>query len=317
MARSSGLTLVELLIVTVVVTALVGLLLPSMAATRERARLIACAAQLRAVHNGLMAYAAMNERRLPPFAFSDYLQPSLPLAGHWGGHSQSGASALFGRVFERRGVAQDVSVNLWSLVGDGLISPDRLICPSAPPELRSGDASYFPYTSKFSTYCLRFPYSKDLFREAPELESWGGGLLGVYLFVGGGKWMVGQYHLNAPLVRTDRRYRIAAPAACGDGVYNVASDVMLSDSFWQQELSVEAPAAKADQKSYPVRRGWRHGRRFNALEGNGAVRTVTDSKDTIRDNSNSPARTLGNVGYYHATYAERIWQFLDKPDAAK
>ena len=45
--------------------------------------------------------------------------------------------------------------------------------------------------------------------------------------------------------------------------------------------------------------------------GDGAVRTVTDD-GTIHANSNTcGGEPLDDDGYYHAIYAERVWQFFD------
>ena len=324
MSRSGGFTLWELLVVQAIVTVLAGLLVPSFASVRQHALLVGCAAGMHDIHQALMGYAVMQKHCLPPFSFSSYITPSLAVSGHWGGISQENDPAAFVRNEE----AMPLSVNLWTLVDEGYVPAGRLICPAADSQLHNSAASYFPYTLKFSTYCLRFPYSDDLFRESPKLAYFGPrGLLEIYFQRHGGERVPVAYQLNGgrayqtvPLVRIDRRYRIASEVAdCvagGDGEYDVAADVLLSDGFWWQDRSQETPP-QAGLKTYPIRSAWSHGRRFNTLTGDGAVRTVTDRDGTVRANSNAQDQPLDADGLYDATYAERVWQFFDKFDTTK
>lgn len=310
MLPRSGWTLVELLIVIAIVAMLVAFVLPSLSLARDRARLLACGIGMRDTHQALMGYAGMNDRRLPPFRFSSLVDVSLPLSGHWGGISRpEDPVALF------KGVGGMFSVNLWVLVDEGFIEPERLICPSAPTELRDGRASQFPYTLKFSTYCLRFPHSADLFREARGLAG-SANLLAEYAQRRGGErvprrnpYSGMQVYLTVPQVRVDRRYRITAEVACGDGEYDVAADVMLSDMFWYQDR--QDASASSDGQTYPVRSAWSHGPRFNAITGAGAVRTSRDDGTKVRPFTNAPGEELPDDGYCGARYAERVWQFLD------
>jgi len=316
MQRNDGWSLVELLVVIAVVTLLAALALPSFAFVRERARLTACAASMHNIHMGLMAYAAMNRRRLPPFAFSDW-HGNLPLSGHWGG---SGFPDDYNgprpdpNDINRRGMGW---VNLWALVHQEMIAPDRLVCPAAAGELRNDQASYFPYTRQFSTYCLRFPTSEDLFAEAPDLADYSGeSLLDVYRGRAGGQLQLawcsgngGETWQRVPLVRTDMRYRIDEDVACGDGEYDVASDMLLSDAFWRQEYLADAASAPGTE-AYSLSAGWCHGERFNVLDGGGSVRTVEDD-GTIEAHTISADRTLSPDGAHYATYAERIWWYFD------
>jgi len=314
-SRRRGFTLVELFTCLAIIAVLAGLLVPSFSSARERARLIGCAAAMHDIHQALMSYAAIHDQRLPPFSFSDLRRASLPESGHWGGISQETDPVAFVR---RTG---KLAVNLWALVREGAISPDRLICPAAAGEVRTGEAGLFPYTTKFSTYCLRFPYSDDLFNDAPGIRSfYAPEPMRVYLSrsggdvftVGGNAQAVGAYRETVPLVRLDRRYRIDAAAACGDGEYGVASDAMFADAFWWRDRREET-ASRSNLRGYSIRAGWSHGGRFNVAGGGGAVRTITDD-GTVRDNSNPPAGLLSDDGLYHATYAERIWQFFDAGD---
>jgi prepilin-type N-terminal cleavage/methylation domain-containing protein len=301
-----GWTLVELLVVIAVIALLAGMLVPSFVTVGQRARLASCAGAMRAVHQGLLSYAAANDQRFPPFAFSDY-DGNLPLSGHWGG--TGGPSG-----FVRSGMS---SVNLWVLADDRFVSPARLVCPSAAGELRDATASYFPHTLRFSTHCLRFPPSEDLFSRAPELAYFGGTrLLQIYVpkaggqtvTVGGGFGSGGRLR-RVPVVRLDLVYDTVEQAACGDGDFQPMRDAVFSDPFWRQDHA--APAAGGPSaSSYPVRAGWCHGAHFNVLYGCASVRTVTDV-GTVESNSVPPGGSLGDDGCHRATYAERVWQYFD------
>jgi len=301
MRSTGGWTLVETLACVGVIALLSATVIPSLAATKERSRLVACAAGMHDIHNALMTHLADHDRRFPPFAFSDW-NGNLPLSGHWGGHEPGDPVAA-----GRRGTD---CVNLPVLVRDGRIRSDRLVCPGAEGLPPRGPASYFPRTRRFSTYCLRFPPSEDLFRESPQLAyRFGGKILGVYLMAAGGQDVrVGTIRQTAPLLRVDRTYRLVPAAACGDGVYDPASDALLADAFWRRDTSAPAPAGAA--KGYAVRAGWCHGTAFNVVDGGGAVRTIIDD-GTIEANCLAPQHSLPDDGQNYATYAERVWQFLD------
>lgn len=324
MSRRNGWSLVELMVVIGILVLLAAILAPSLGSARSRARQLGCAVSMHEIHQGLMTYSAINNLRLPPFRFYQYAQPSLPAAGHWGGFSQTGDPWRCGTYSSRD--ESLLSVGLWTLVDQGSLPAARLICPAAPSETRSGAASMFGYSSKYSTYGVRFPYSQDLFNSAPLLAGSGGrDLLWVYRFrQGGHRFMpgdqdnpsTGPYPQVVPQVHIGRRYRtapeVAQEVAWGDGSYDVSADTMLADTFWWQDRSAE-PEHLEGVTSYPIRSGWSHGDSFNVLAGNGAVRTVTDDPDSqpIRANSHAPGQRLTDTGPCDAISAERIWQFFD------
>jgi len=62
---SCGFSLVELLVVMTAITTLTAILLPSLGRTREQARRVACASNLRQIGFGLKMYAMDNEGRYP------------------------------------------------------------------------------------------------------------------------------------------------------------------------------------------------------------------------------------------------------------
>jgi len=321
--RNSAFSLVELLVVLAVMTLLSSICLPSLTQARRRAGSLACAAQLHDVHQAMMAYAASNNRRLPPFRFSSVGAASLPESGHWGGPSDRDDPGLFGTQMDLG--ERLLSVNLWTLVEFGSLPPARLICPNADRSLARGQASMFSYTGKFSTYCLRFPYSEDLFRRSPAwARCFGIDLLDAYRGQYGGylglpgdsdRPATGFGLQRVPLVRTDRRYRISPEIAdrvgWGDGEYDVAADVMLADTFWWQDRAAEAPD-NSSLRTYPVRAGWCHGDSFNTVTGDGAVRTVRDDKHgSLAADCLADGRAPADAGPCDAVAAERVWQFFD------
>ena len=276
MSRRIGFTLVELLVVIAIVIVLAAIALPTLSSVRRRVTMVSCVGRLRTVHQGIMSFVAENDRRLPPFRVSD-VSFSLPEAGHWGGPEKPSGTALLGSFGSGAGgdAGKIFSANMWALVKDGFITSQALMCPSAPGELRDGRASLFPQTGKFSTYCLRFPYSWDVFRSAPGLRGPDeANLLEEYsqVLVGQKKPIRTQGGLapslslrRLPQIRIDLRYRTSPSVTCGDGDYDAGSDALLADGFWQQDQE------ESSDDSYPLRAAWSHDNQFNVLYGNGAV----------------------------------------------
>ena len=311
MGRDGGFTLVEALVCASVVLLASALAMPTINSAVGMARLAVCASTMHGLHSGLMFYAAASGCRTPPFAFSGF-DANLPLSGHWGGATVDDPTA-----FGRWGVGY---VNLWSLVLAGHATRDQLLCPAAAEELHDGRAGYFPCTPRFSTYCLRFPASDDLFREAPQLAGSTASPLVAYVVAAGGQscpipGAAGGSGAKGvvPQVRLDRRYRIIDDAACGDGDFDPVEDTILADAFWRQDYAADAPPAPP-LRTYPVRQAWCHGARFNILDGTGGVRTV-DDEGTVRDNTVPPGGELERLGPHYATRAERVWQWFDSAGA--
>lgn len=301
-----GLTIVELTAVVSIIALLAAIVLPSLGHAKELARRAVCATQMRGVHTALSGYAADAEGRLPPFMFSDH-QGDLPVSGHWGGATQETDPAAFGRIGWE-------CVNLAALVREDRTTDESLICPSAGDDLAGRSASYFPYSPQFSTYCLRFPCSEDLFRRSPRLAYYyGGPLLSIYRMRAGGQpapagagtsraWTI-------PQVRIDRVYRTAGQVSCGDGDFFYGDDVVLADVFARRDYRVEAPA-EANLDAWPVRWDRCHANAFNTLTGGGAVRLVEDD-GTVAMNTRISTAPPADDGAHGATSAERVWQFFD------
>lgn len=71
--RSSGFTLVELLVVVTIIALLISILLPSLSAVRNRAKRTSCASNLRQIGLGIQSYLIDNNDHLP---FASYM-PSV------------------------------------------------------------------------------------------------------------------------------------------------------------------------------------------------------------------------------------------------
>ena len=294
--RLRGFTLMELLVVCGIISLLVVMLLPSFWQARKMALSAECASNLHHLGIAFQGYAAAENNRLPPFAFSDFTS-DIALSGHWGGISQSGDPAAFCRTGME-------CVNLWGLAKENYANPGALLCPAAAKELLRLSNSYFPYSSRFSTYCLRFPASSMLFSDAPQLANIGGSLLTAYVRQAGGQRVnVSTYYEIVPQVRLDRSYRLDASGL----TYDAASDALLADTFWRRGYRVQT-APMTGLQTFPVQWDWCHDLKFNVLLGNGAVRTVGDN-GTVAANSNSPNQTIAPTD--SISRSENIWQYFN------
>ncbi|MGQ9657751.1 MAG: DUF1559 family PulG-like putative transporter [Fimbriimonadales bacterium] len=104
MRRSTGLTLMELLVVVLIIALLVALLLPVVSASRNRARTTACMSNMRQLVSALLMYRQDNGA-FPPFAQSVFpytksrevfLCP-LDYAVEWGGANHIGGRNPYAR----------------------------------------------------------------------------------------------------------------------------------------------------------------------------------------------------------------------------
>lgn len=305
MARK-GLSLVEVLAVAACLGLLTAIMIPSLSAARDAAKRAACALQLGQVGAALSTYVGVHRFRMPPFRFCD-TSGNLPASGHWGGPSQHDPWIS----------ANPRPVNLWCLVAEGMLTAASLTCPAASAGLRSGTESLFPRTTQWSTYCLRFPPSPDLFDESPGLGYYKGApLLGVYLMNAGGDLVPtgtgksGAARQTVPLVRLNRRYALDSAVCFSSTTFDPAADAVASDEFWWQDRREVAPKALSGLTSYPAAAAWCHGQQFNVLYGGGAVRTVRDD-GIVAANSVPPGGTRVDSGVHFGKYAERVWQSFD------
>ncbi|HVZ94979.1 MAG TPA: type II secretion system protein, partial [Phycisphaerales bacterium] len=75
----SAFTLIELLVVVAVLAILLGILLPSLGGARESGRAITCAANIRAVAQGVQNYTVESKGFFPP----SYVYGNAATGGRW------------------------------------------------------------------------------------------------------------------------------------------------------------------------------------------------------------------------------------------
>lgn len=106
---SNGFTLIELLVVISIIALLIGILLPALAAAREQARIVLCAANTRSLLQGAI-FSAEDRKDRMLFPFQEKIQ------------DRSDFSVLFPRLTDAAGTSQ-----IGGYMSD---SPDVAICPS-------------------------------------------------------------------------------------------------------------------------------------------------------------------------------------------
>ena len=72
----SGFTLVEVMVVVCIIGLLISIIIPSIGATRRRAKLVACSAQLKQVGIAMMAYLQDSGDRMPHVSFMPSISPA-------------------------------------------------------------------------------------------------------------------------------------------------------------------------------------------------------------------------------------------------
>jgi len=300
--KRGGFTLVDVLVCAGIILLLAGFVAPSLGQARRQANMVACGSNLHNVAVALNLYQNSANFRFPPFAFSSAKNSDLPLSGHWGGISQAADPDAFGgRNF--------LNINFWALVSQSMVSPNALICPASFVSLDETSPGYFPYSRNYSTYCMRFTPSEDLFNLSPVMLG-SRGVLGIYAQAAGGQIPYPNTQERVPQLRADRTYRIYYKASCGDGDFNPASDAIASDMFWRKDYT--APASpKSGLSAWALKWQWCHDDQFNVLYGSGGVGPRRDDGGIVNANSNSPSASLPSDGLYFATYSEKVWQFFD------
>jgi len=74
--RTTAFTLIELLVVVAIIGLLAGILMPSLARARNRARLVTCASQLHQVGVAMIAYLHDSRDRMPSVSFMPSVGPA-------------------------------------------------------------------------------------------------------------------------------------------------------------------------------------------------------------------------------------------------
>ena len=280
--------------VVAVVGILSAVMMPSLAGARAAAKMAACAVQVHQVGVGLASYTADARHRWPPFLFSESSRPNLPLSGHYGGEGPESAG--------RKG---DRDVNLHALGREGRIRDTQLRCPGTAWDLPQSGLG----VGKFSDYCLRMPYSNDLWPSQtppPKFTA-----LDAYRYAAGGQSLKlpSGVEFVSPQLREDRQYA----RVVGGGVFDPARDVIVSDRFVD---SAYRDSAGQIGQAVRVGRTGGHAGRFNVLVGDGAVRRVdlrNDDTATTSSTSLPPGTTLADAvdDDYNAAAVETVWQRFD------
>ncbi len=306
-----------MLVVICMVMLLVAMLLPSLAQARRQACIASCSMNPRALLTGLAQYTSEFQDLLPPIGLAG-APGDIPLSGHWGGFSQNFDPA-------RNGFAGLQNVNLYVLLAGAYVTPGHLLCTGADGSFRSGSAGFFPFTERFSTYCLRLPYSLDLFSTAPNLVYPRAHLMAAFCGgssgqpdPGGSRRGAGGGQLTLPYVRLSRQYLEVHPLTSESRYLSYGQSPILSDNFWLERFqSPRLAPPESGGKAFAVRASWCHGDRFNVGFGDGSVRTVRDAGKVSNDTdkvvwSNSVHGVPpGDDQNANASYALNVWRFFE------
>jgi prepilin-type N-terminal cleavage/methylation domain-containing protein/prepilin-type processing-associated H-X9-DG protein len=129
--RSTGFTLVELLVVVGIIAVLIGLLLPVLSRAREAARITTCAANEHQIMLMFAMYAADQKGWLPPFCYGSN--------GHWNAATNTYIPVIETNVNDLY-VGQDVSWRGWdqilseTVMHSGYMERDQAVKTGATPQ---------------------------------------------------------------------------------------------------------------------------------------------------------------------------------------
>lgn len=122
--RTTGFTLVELLVVIGIIALLISILLPALNAAKERANRVKCASNLRQVGQGMMLYANDNKGSYPRTRYKP--DATLQL---FTGEQDTDAFVNNSKVKEN-----DVTAAFFLLVKTADLNPEVFTCPSSNQE---------------------------------------------------------------------------------------------------------------------------------------------------------------------------------------